>query len=370
MSRHLLAWLAVLLGGGTIVGGLGYYKYGQIQSAIAAAQSMPEPREAVAAVKVRKGEWAATTRAVGTVVALRQVELRNELAGTVVEVGFASGDIVEKGQVLLRFDTREERAAQAAAQAEARLARVTFERREALRSRQTVSEQDLDKAREEYSAAQARLRTLDVVIAKKTISAPFRARVGLTDLQPGAYLDVGSLIAMLQGVDNDAYVDFSLPQDATAAIAPGVPVELSSPRLPGGSVSARIVAEDASVDGSSRAVRLRALASGLGDALRPGAFVDVTATTAPPRPALFVPLTAVRRSAFGQHVYLLVDEEGKLRARQRLVRTGPVQGDEIAILGGLAEGDLIAAAGSFKLREGLLVQVDGAAGPSAKSAVN
>ena len=80
----------------------------EISAAIAAAESAPEPQEAVEAVQVRRGEWAAATRAVGTVVALRQVEIRNELPGTVVEVGFASGDIVEAGQALVRLDASQE----------------------------------------------------------------------------------------------------------------------------------------------------------------------------------------------------------------------------------------------------------------------
>ena len=37
-------------------------------------------------------------------------------------------------------------------------------------------------------------------------------------------------------------------------------------------------------------------------------------------------------------------------------RPAPVQGTDIVVNDGLAEGELIAAAGSFKLREGLLVQ--------------
>lgn len=370
MSRLVLAWLVVILGMAGTLAGLGYYKYGEIQAAMAAAEASPEPREAVEAVRVRRGEWSATTRAVGTVVALRQVEIRNELAGTVVEVGFSSGDIVEAGQVLVRFDTRQEQADLSAAQAQARLARLTFERRQVLRSSQTVSAQELDRAREESAAASARVLSLQMGIEKKTISAPFRARVGLSDLQPGAYLDAGSPIAMLQGVDSDAYVDFSLPQDAALAIRPGTAVRLARPQIPGGSVTATIVAEDESVNGSNRALRFRALASGLGETLRPGAFVDVIATTAPPQPALFVPLTAVRRASFGQHVYLLLEEQGELRARQRIVQTGPVQGDEIAILGGLAEGELVAAAGSFKLREGLLVQIGDVSAPGQHANIN
>ena len=363
VSRRVVAWLAVLLASGAIVGGLGFYKYTEIQAAAAAANAAPEPQESVRAVSVRRGEWTDTSSAVGTVVALRQVGLRSELAGTVVEVGFRSGDIVEADQVLVRLDAREEEAALAAAEAEARLARMTYERREALRTGQTVSEQAVDDAREEMAAAEARVRALEVGIEKKTIRAPFRARVGLTDLQPGAYLDVGSPIAMLQGVEPDAFVDFSLPQDVVAHIRPGVSVTLAGPQIPGGSATATVVAEDAQVDGTNRAVRFRALAGGLGETLRPGSFVDVRATTAPPREALFVPVTAVRRASFGEHVYLLEEEDGALRARQRIVETGPVAGGEIVVLGGLAEGDVIAGAGSFKLREGLLVQIAGQDAP-------
>src|SRR5918996_4547989 len=164
MPRQSVAWAAVMLGVAATAGGLGYYKYVEISAAIAAAEAFPEPREAVEAVRVHRGEWAASTRAVGTVVALRQVEIRNELAGTVVEMGFASGDIVESGQVLVRLDTSEESAALAAAQAEARLAQAVFNRRDQLRSSPAISELDLDRAREELAAATARVANLEAVI--------------------------------------------------------------------------------------------------------------------------------------------------------------------------------------------------------------
>jgi membrane fusion protein (multidrug efflux system) len=356
MARQALAWLVVAAGVVGVIGGLGYYKYAEIQMAIAAAAAFPEPQESVEGVHVRRGEWAPTARAVGTVVALRQVEIRNELPGTVVEIGFKSGDIVEAGQVLVRLDTRAEEASLAAAKAEAELARLTYERRKKLRASQTVSAQELDEAQQQLAAANARALNLQVGIDKKTIKAPFRSRVGLNDMQPGAYLDAGTSIAMLQGVGEDAYVDFALPQDNAAALRPGTVVVLAAAQIPGGSTQAEIMAEDASVDDNNRTVRFRVLAKGLGETLRPGAFVDVVATIAAPQSTLFVPLTAVRRAPYGQLVFALVEEDGKLRARQRIVETGPVQGDDIAVVKGLSEGELIAGAGSFKLREGLLVQ--------------
>ncbi|MGE3230660.1 MAG: efflux RND transporter periplasmic adaptor subunit [Hyphomicrobium sp.] len=370
MLRHIMAWLAVILAIAGIAGGLGYYKYNEIQVAIAASQGTPEPVESVLSARARAGEWSASTRAIGSVVALRQVEIRNEIAGVIAEIGFKSGEVVEAGAPLVNFDTRQEEAALAAAEADARLAKLTLERRESLRNSAAFNEQELDRAREEHAAAVARARNLAVIVDKKRITAPFRARVGITDWQPGAYLDAGTLIVTLQGVAADAYVDFSLPQDDAAAVRVGTRVTLSGPAVPGGEAQADIMAEDNSADGSNRAVRFRAVAPGFGETLRPGTFLDVTVITSAPKPAVLVPLAAVRRSPSGQHVFVLSEEDGKLRARMRMIETGMVQGDEIVVAKGVAAGDLIAASGSFKLRDGLLVDAGSPQGDPAQVGVN
>ena len=364
MLRHIFAWMLVILAIAAVAGGLGYYKYNEIQIAIAAGQATPEPVEAVQSTRARQGEWSASTRAIGSVVALRHVEIKNEIAGVIAELGFKSGDVVEAGAPLVQFDVRQEKAALAASQAEARLAKLTLERRESLRSSAAFNEQELDRSREDFAAATARTNALEVIVDKKRIVAPFRARVGITNWQPGAYLDVGTLIVTLQGVDNDAYVDFSLPQDDAVAIRKGSIVTLTGPAVPGGETKAEIMAEDNSAD-DARSVRFRAIAKGFGEALRPGTFVDVIVTTSQPQSTVLVPLASVRRSPNGQHVFVLVDENGKLRARQRTVATGAVIGNEIAVSKGLTAGELIATSGSFKLREGLLVDTGETAAPPA-----
>jgi membrane fusion protein (multidrug efflux system) len=357
MLRHLAAWLVVIVAMGGIAGGLGFYKFKEMQAGMAASAAFPEPVEAVSSVAARQGEWSATTRAIGTVVALRQVEIRNEIAGVVSEVGFKSGSLVAAGQVIVKFDTRQEEAALAAAEADARLAKLTLERRESLRNSPAFSPSELDKAREDHAAATARAQNLSVAIDKKKFVAPFPGRIGITNLQPGAYLDVGTRIANLQGVDDDAFVDFSLPQDEAATIKTGMRVTLSNAALPPGA-TAEVVAEDDSADRASRTVTFRAVARGLGKSLRPGSFIDVIAVTAPPRAAILIPFTALRRSVQGSHVFVLAQEDGKMRAHQRAVEIGPVQDGQIVIEKGLAAGELIASSGSFKLRDGLLVKTD------------
>ena len=355
MRRKIWSWLLLVVAIIGITGGLGFYKYSQIMAGMAAGAARPEPSEAVATVRVSQMEWAPTTRAIGTVVALQQLELRNEIAGLVSQLGFASGETVSKGQLLVQLDDRQEMASLAAAQADARLAGNNLERREALRKSPAFSIQEFDKSREEFAAATARAESLKVVIERKRIVAPFKARVGIMDLQPGAYLEAGTLIVRLQGVADDVYVDFALPQESAALLRVGDEVSVMSPALADGPRRIRIMAEDDSVDPGNRAVRFRAIGQGLGLLLRPGAFVDVVASTSIPQKRIVVPLTAVRRSPAGQHVYVIETKDGQSRARERRIETGAVIDGHIVVEKGLDVGEIVAAAGSFKLRDGLLI---------------
>lgn len=370
MRRSILSWLVLILLMGGIAGGLGFHKYQEILAGMAAGAARPEPSEAVATVPVTKMEWAPTTRAIGTVVAKQQLELRNEIAGLVAERGFSSGDMVEKGQLLIQLDDRQEKASMAAAEAEARLARANLDRREALRSSPAFSIQEFDKSREEFAATTARAESLKVVIDRKRIVAPFKARVGITDLQPGAYLEAGTLIVRLQGVDDDVFVDFALPQESAALLHPGDHVSIVSPAFADGPRPLKIIAEDDSVDLANRAVRFRGLGQGLGELVRPGTFVDVIANTAVPQMRLVVPVTSVRRSPAGQHVFVVAQKDGKWRAQERMIETGAVIGGHIVVEKGLEQGELVAAAGSFKLRDGLVINLDPEAEASVPTAIN
>jgi membrane fusion protein (multidrug efflux system) len=66
----------------------------------------------------------------------------------------------------------------------------------------------------------------------------------------------------------------------------------------------------------------------------------------------------VRRASFGDHVFVIRPDEKdpqKLRAHQQFITLGPALGGETIVLSGLKPGDEIAAVGSFKLREGVMV---------------
>ena len=101
------------------VGGLAAWKQASLEETEQAFASQPEPLETVAAAVAGTREHARTTVAVGTVLALRSVTLRNELPGTVRHVALQPGAVVEEGAVLVALDVAVEEAELRAAEAEA-----------------------------------------------------------------------------------------------------------------------------------------------------------------------------------------------------------------------------------------------------------
>ena len=118
---------------------------------------------------------------------------------------------------------------------------------------------------------------------------------------------------------------------------------------------AKIVAVDARVDPVTRNAMIRARVEGA-DGPAPGSAVRVRVPVGPPTTAVAVPASALRKGPGGDHVFVIeAGPDGKSRAKSKPVVAGSMVGDEVLIVDGLKAGETVAAAGSFKLRDGLLV---------------
>lgn len=351
---------AILIAAVLVIGAaLAAWKTASARASAAAAAHLPEPVETITTAVATEQQHRATTTSIGTVLALRSITLRTELSGTVREVTLVPGRIVDSGTVLVALDISVEHADLRAQEAQAALARTSLARLERLLQHGAVSAEEVDRGVAERDIAQAQIARTQAIIAKKTIRAPFRARVGIADVHPGQYLNEGTQLTTLQGVDGAAHVDFTVSQQVAAGLRAGEPVQvLASDATP---IAARIVAVDARVDPTTRTATVRAMIAGA-KAPAPGSSVRVLVPTGPSAKAIVIPVSALRRGPAGDHVFVIApDARGQIRAHQRPVRSGPMLGDEIVILEGLTAGEQVAASGSFKLREAALVVVGGGA---------
>ena len=118
--------------------GLAAWKYTDIAASAAASANQPEPMEVITAAVATDREHRRTTTSIGTVLALRSITLKNEIAGTVERVHLTPGQIVEPGTVLVALDASVERADLQAQEAQAALAKTTLGRLEKLRTHQAT----------------------------------------------------------------------------------------------------------------------------------------------------------------------------------------------------------------------------------------
>jgi membrane fusion protein (multidrug efflux system) len=344
--------VAVVLGSGAL---LARWKQGVVREAAAAAANQPEPVERVTIASAEAREYHATATAIGTVLALRSITLRNEVAGTVERVSLKPGELVEAGTVLVALDTSVEQAELRASEAQAKLSETMARRRQELLKAGITTQDDLDQVQAQREVAQAQSARLRALIAKKVLRAPFRARVGLSDVHPGQYLSVGAELTTLQGVAEGVNVDFSVTQSVAAGLPLGSSVEVCTSQ--GQTSTAKIIAVDARVDPVTRSARVRARLEGGPHAPAPGASVRVSLGIGEPSNAVVIPVDALRRGPEGDHVWVLApDARGVLRAHERKVESGPALGATALVLSGLEPGEQLAASGSFKLLEGVRVQ--------------
>jgi membrane fusion protein (multidrug efflux system) len=343
-----------------------------------------EPSEATEIVAAREITWQATADLVGTVFAMRSVMVRNELAGVVREVGFDSGEEVKEGQVLLQQDDSMERADLDAAKAAVRvaeanitqadtqigLAEVELGRLEGVQSR-AVAAVEVDRAKAkletaradrgkwvaEVDQAKAKVAQVEARLAKLTIKSPFRARAGLRTIYGGQYLAEGADVVALQELTDTVYLDFAVPQEYAPMVKIGLTVMATADLLGPNPVKITVAAIDATVNYDTRNLRIRAVVDNPRGVLVPGMSVQVRVPIEAPKTLVAVPSTAVRRAAYGNSVFVISpDEKGEgVRAHQRFVTLGQSVGEDLIVLKGLNAGERIAAAGSFKLRDGAKV---------------
>ncbi len=366
MIKRMLIMLVLV---GAVLGGLFGFKTfvnGKIKEAMAGMANMPQT---VSATKAETSDWQPKIDAVGSLRAVRGAELSLEVPGVVETITFQSGDEVKAGQVLLTLRKEDEEARLQSLEATASLAQITYDRDVKQLKAQAISQAIVDNDEANLRNAKAQVAVQKAILDKKTLRAPFDGKLGLRQVDLGQFLSAGTEIATLQSLD-PIFVDFLLPQQAVAQISVGEKVRAKVDAFPSRTFEGKITAINPKIDTGSRNVQVRATVSNADRKLLPGMFAAVELDTGATQRLVTLPQTAVAYNPYGSLVYI-VDEKGKsadgkpqLTARQVFVTTGATRGDQVAILKGVAEGDMVVTSGQIKLRNGVPVVVDNSAVPT------
>jgi len=307
--------------------------------------------------------------ALGTLSAHESVVMTANVTEKVARIHFTDGQRVEDGDVLVELVRAEESSNFQEARASLTREELELERVATLAKDAIATRSELDTHRTRVETARARLQAIEAQLGDRLIRAPFTGRVGLRRVSPGSLVTPSTVITTIDALDW-LYADLPIPERSLARVAPGQSVRLESDAFAGDSFTGDVVAVDARVDPSTRAVMVRARVENPGTKLLPGMLVRARLAIGQ-RTSPAVPETALLQRGYRSLVYVveLGAEPGGAPTVQLVeVGIGYREPGWIEILSGLKEGQRVVLEGTNRVQPGAKVEIvaESSAAPTAR----
>ena len=323
---------------------------------------------------------------IGSVEAYSTVDIKAQIGGELIEVGFREGQDVQRGALLFRIDPRPYEAALKSAQAQLEKDSVQLK----------TAQQDLARygdlvkkdyvTQEEYERIRTNAASLEAAVAADraavdnatvqleycTIRSPIVGRTGKLMVNRGNLVksNADTPLVVINQID-PIYVAFSVPQRELP--------EIKSRRAAGSLVVRAVIPDSAvqpppgtlsfidnAVNTTTGSVLLKATFPNRDRVLWPGQFVTVSLQVSMQPNALLVPTQAIQTGQQGPYVYVVKPD---LTVESRPIVPGGVYEHETIVEKGIAAGERVVKDGQIRLVPGASIRIqEDAAGGSAPAA--
>ena len=321
--------------------------------------------------------------AIGTVQALRTVNVKSQVDGIIAEVHFKEGDELKAGDPLVTLDRRpfenavlQARAALANARAQNAQAVADAERSSHLDQQSAISKEayaqyltKAESAKAEVQAREAALANAELQLGYTEICAPIAGRTGQRLLHEGALVKANDNSFTLVTINQLAPVAvvYSVPErsldEIRASLAAGrVTVGVTDRTTGITHGNGQLVFVDNTIDPTTGMITLKAVFPNDDQALWPGRFVYVVTQTGLDPGAIVVPSTAVQNSQTGSTVYVLKPDQ---TVELRVVKVARTTGDSTLLASGVKAGETVVTDGQLRLLPGMKAEPRPAAGAPA-----
>ena len=344
-----------------LVGGLVWFNYFRGQMIKQFFANNKPPPTSVSAAEAKSEVVPNLLTAVGSLVAVHQVDVSADVNGRVTEIKFTPGARVEAGTPLVQLFDAPEQGDLANYKAQATVAQLSLDRAKQLASRQFGPQATVDQAQAAYDQAQAGIAKTEALISQKLVRAPFAGELGMRKVEVGQYLTAGTAIVSLTDL-SELWANFTVTEKDSASLKVGQTVRLKVDAYPGRVFEGKITTIEPQIAADTRNIRVQATIANPEKILKPGMFVTTTVVL-PDKPAVItVPETAVDYTLYGDSVFVITEkkeEDGKtgLSAVRTFVQTGNRVEGRVEIIKGLKAGDKVVAVGQLKLQSGAAVSI-------------
>jgi multidrug efflux system membrane fusion protein len=297
------------------------------------------------------------------------VTVISQISGKITEIDFKEGQMVKKGDLLAVIDPRPYEAALEEAQGQLakdqsllRQAQTDLVRYQTLLKQDSIAEQTVTDQAALVQQYQATIKSDQGTVDNAKLNldychvvAPIDGRAGLRQVDLGNYVTANSATGLLVLTQlQPITVLFSLPEDDLAPIlkllnAGQTPQATAYDRTNTTQIATgKLVAMDSQIDTSTGTVKMRAQFDNQDGALFPQQFVNVRVLVDTLHNATVIPTSALERGAPGTFVYLLNPDN---TVSVHPIKTGPTEGELVAVQSGLNVGDKVVTDGADKLKD-------------------
>ena len=294
----------------------------------------------------------------GNVVTKQNIVVYPEFSGTLIEMLVKEGQHVSKGQVLARIDDGGMSQQLAQAEAQATLAKTTYERQKRLWDQKIGSEMEYLQAETTYKAQQNAVDQLKKQLAKTTVRAPFSGIIDDVFTEQGTVVSPGQS-QLLRIVNlNNMYIEAEIPENNLLSIKKGKNVEVYFPVL-GKTVHTKVRQVGNYINPSNRSFKIEIGLPNKDGEIKPNLTSKLKINDYSKEDAILIPQSIINENAIGeQYVYIVTDKkDAKGKAEKVIIETGKTQGDIIEVLSGLENGAEVIEEGARNVNEGQTVKV-------------
>jgi membrane fusion protein (multidrug efflux system) len=307
----------------------------------------------VVAVQAQRQPVVESVSLVGTLAANEEIELKTETDGIVEEILFEEGNLVTKGQLLLRLDETKLQAELADAEARLKLYGATYARSRQLYGDQLISQQEYDQAASAFEVGQATVELRRRQLRDARVSAPFEGFTGARNVSPGQVITRNTPITWLVDLD-PVKVEMNMPERFLSQTKLGQTVHFEVTAYPGEKFQGEIYFIAPRLDLTTRTALVKTRIPNPQARLKPGMVANLELSLTIRDSAVVIPEAALINDGDQTSVFL-VDSNGT--ARLQPVQTGQRLPRRIEITQGLQGNEMVIVEGHQKISPGMPVSL-------------
>jgi membrane fusion protein, multidrug efflux system len=267
---------------------------------------------------------------------------RNGTGGQVKEIYVKKGDVVRKGQLLLKLDDALLKQQLATYKQQLGFAEDLYNRRKNLWAQQIGSEVELVTAKNQVDQAQHQVDYVKEQIQLTNVYADINGVADDVNIRLGEFFTGNNQIRIVNTTDLKAVAQ--VPENYLGHVKVGSNIKVVIPELKNKTIDTKISVTGKTIDPSTRSFYIESKLPYDKD-FYPNQLALIKIQDYTKDNAITIPLNTLQNDEKGKYVMVAIKDGDRLLARKKPIVIGMMYGDQVEVLSGIKAGDQIITEG-------------------------